>query len=153
MPIPDIAAIADAAKATLDAALITLDGNALKVYAREVRAVDSLPAVSIRMSSFSRRGLDDGEIEIGTTFWDLTYSVRIFVALDDDDGGQADMQAVLARVLDAFDDAPTLGLPAAVDDAVLTSGEQSFQIPDQDTPDVRSLVIVDADLMVRAKST
>ncbi|HWH14253.1 MAG TPA: hypothetical protein VNT51_05865 [Miltoncostaeaceae bacterium] len=153
MPTPDLAAIASAAKATIEAASVTLNGQALKVYGYEPAYTDALPAATIRLARFTRRDLDDGELELGSAFWDLTYEVTLVADLDRLDAGQSAMQAVLAQVIDAFDDSPDLGRPSDVDDAVLASGEQSFVVPDDDNPDARPLVVVTCDLLVRAKST
>lgn len=148
MPTPDLSAIATAAKATLDAAAISLDGNTLKVYATEPTALDRLPGATLRLDSFQRRGVDDGEVELGSRMWDLLWRVTLYTPLDEAHAGQLGMLHVLAGVVDAFDDDPSLG--GLVDDAVLTSGEQSFT-DDETLP--RQLVVMDCDLFVRARST
>lgn len=147
MPLPDLSGIADAAAAVLDAKAITLDGMTLKVYPTEPVVLDTLPAVALRFDGFDRRGIDDGEIEIGVTFWDLTWEVVVEVPMAEADHGQRGMHAVLAQVIDALDDSPDLGR-ADVDDAVLRSGQQ-FYLTDAQPPRVR----VECVLEVRAKST
>lgn len=149
MAAPNLLTIATAAKATLDAAAITLNGNTLKVYATEPRVPDRLPAATVRLDSFQRRNLDDGEIELGSVMWDVLWRVTLLTPLDEAHAGQEGMLTVLAAVLDAFDDDPTLG--GVVDDAVLTSGEQSFT--DDEAQQPRQLVVMDCDLLVRARST
>jgi len=148
MPAPNLLTIATAAKATLDAAAITLNGNTLRVYATEPTGLDRLPAATVRLDSFQRRNLDDGEIELGSVMWDVLWRVTVYTPLDEAHTGQEGMLTVLAAVLDAFDDDPTLG--GVVDDAVLTSGEQSFT-DDESQP--RQLVVMDCDLLTRARST
>lgn len=149
MPVPNLTTIATAAKATLDAAAVVVDGNVLKVYAFDPGWPDSLPAVAIRFDSFQRRGVDDGEPEIGSRTWDLLYRVQILTPLDGADARSQDgMRTVLAAVLDAFDRDPSLG--GLVDDAVLTSGEQSFT--DDETLS-RQLIVMDCDLLIQVRST
>lgn len=148
MAAPNLLTIATAAKATLDAASITLNGNTLRVYATEPTGLDRLPAATVRLDSFQRRNLDDGEIELGSVMWDVLWRVTLLTPLDEAHAGQEGMLTVLAAVLDAFDDDPTLG--GVVDDAVLTSGEQSFT-DDEQQP--RQLVVMDCDLLTRARST
>lgn len=148
MAAPDISAIAVAAKATLDDADITLDGNALRVYATEPRDLDRLPAVTIRFASFTRRQPDDPEWELGSALWDLTYAIDVLTPLDDPARGQEGMHTVLSGVIDAIDDDPSLG--GAVYEALLVSGEQSFT----DDPSLpRQLVVMTCELRVWARST
>ena len=148
MAAPDLHAIAAAAKATIDAAGVTLDGNPLRVYASEPRDLDRLPAVTIRFQSFTRRQPDETEWELGSALWDLTYSLDILAPLDDPARGQEGMRAVLSGVLDAIDEDPSLG--GAAFDAVLGSGEQSFT----DDPNLpRQLVVMTCELRVWARST
>lgn len=148
MPAPDLTAIAAAAKATVDNAHITLFGQAVKAYDTEPAGLDSLPAVAVRLDSFQRRAIDDGEVEIGSAMWDLLFQVTVYTPLDEAHAGQRGMLQVAAQVIDAFDGDPSLG--GVVDDAVLTSGEQSFT-DDADQP--RQMVVLTCDLLVRARST
>lgn len=125
MAFPDIDGIAQAVAATLNAAGVTLDGNALKVYGREPREFDSLPAVAIRFSQFTRRGLDQAEIGLGQQAWILNYTVTIAVPLDDPDQGQTAIQDVVGAVIDAVDAGATFGR-TDLEDAVLEDGEVEF---------------------------
>lgn len=149
MALPDLAGIQDAGAAVVTAQAITLDGRALKVYPTEPRVFDTLPALSIRLDTFNRRGIDDGDLELGVVMWDLTFEVVVEVPMPEADQGQRDMHAVLAQVIDAFDGTPDLGR-VDVDDAVIESGQQFYVTGDAGGP---QRVRFECALAVRARST
>lgn len=149
MALPDLTGIADAAAAVLTARAITSRGQALKVYPTEPAAIDSWPSATIRLDSFSRRGIDEADLELGVALWDLEYEVAVEVVLTDVDESQRAMHAVIAEVIDALDESAALGR-ADVDDAVLESGQQFYVTGTQGEP---QRIRFECVLAVRARST
>lgn len=149
MASPDINGIAEAFCATVDALAITLDGNVLKTYPREPRDFDSLPGLAVRFDRFTRRGLDEPDVQLGGAWWNLNYVVTLAVPLDDPDRGQENIADVLRSLIDGIDDTPSLGR-SDVDDAVLEDGDVEFT-DDESLP--RQLAVATCRLGVLALST
>ena len=148
MAAPDIGGIATAVKTALDAAGITLNGNALKVYATEPRAVETRPAAWVRLDSFRRTGPEEPESQLGARDWWLTYEVVLAVDAPEPGRAQLNMYELLADVIDVFDD--NQQLTASVLDSKLTQGEQVWtDEPDQGPP----LLLAVCQLEVWALST
>lgn len=115
-------AIAVAAKDAVEAAAITSLGNALKVYDYEPRDLDTLPALTIDGPvAFERVQPDEAESQLGSDDWNLTYTVRLYTALDDPETETRAMRAVLGQVIAAFDADRSLGGEAEID-SVLADG-------------------------------
>ena len=115
--------VADAAKAALDAAAITIRGQKAVVYAHEPMEADALPSIYIRPPTFEILHDQDQRIgDLGRRQWVLDFPLISRVRMDTPDNGQADAGALISQMVDAIDADPTLGGTAQLT-AVIVSGE------------------------------
>ena len=121
-----IQAVVDGAAVAIAAAAITSHGRELKIYDHEARDLDTLPALTIDgPTTFRRTQPDEAESQLGAYDWFLTFTLRIYVALDDPQTATHDARAILGQVMAALDADRGLG-GAALIDASLSSGELTF---------------------------
>lgn len=121
--------VAAAAVAAIDTAAITSLGATLKVYAYDLRDLDSLPAVTLNGPvSFTRADPDEPESQLGSADWRMTFDLMLYVALDDPETAATEYRSVLGQVIAAIDADATLGgtalIGASVADGALEYAEQ-----------------------------
>ena len=103
---------------------ITLtNGVEVTGYLWERKDFASLPAVAVEPPDGRRRGIDEGESQLGSDDWFPEYHVSLYVDLDDAVVAQEQMLELLEAYIAAVDADPSLG-DAEVLDAKVTRWEK-----------------------------
>jgi len=84
-----------------------------------------VPAVTIDIPTVRRTALDEGERELGSDDWLLTFPVSLYVDLKVAGRDQQRAVELLEAVIAAIDANRTLGIPT-IDDTKLVAGEPSL---------------------------
>lgn len=138
------------ALAAIAAGIVTAAGtvSGVKVYGYEPRDLDSLPAVTVLgPTAFERTAPEESESQIGSTDWNLTYTVRLYVANDNPDEAMTSARSYLGQLIAAIDADRDLSLGYVLD-ASITSGE--FGLSDPDDEHGRQMLIYECALQVWA---
>lgn len=95
--------------------------------------IGSTPAIVINVPTVRRTGLDEGEREIGSEDWLLTFGVDVYVDLKLPARDQQRAIDVVEAVIAAVDANHTLGDPT-IDDTKVTAAEPAQDLSDEARP-------------------
>jgi hypothetical protein len=140
-----ITPVADALATVLNGIAFT---PALKVYRWAPRRLDNVPAAVINVPAVRRVALDEGERELGSDDWFLTFTLDLHIDLKVPDRDQQRAVELLEAVIAAVDANPTLGI-ATIDDTKVVAGEPTYDLSEE----ARPLLTYDCEVQVWKRVT
>ncbi len=112
----------------------------LKAYTDPPSSIFKMPCVVVDIPEINRRNVEEGESEVGSYDWRLTYPVGIFVELRESGAAHLYARHAAELFIRAIDE--SFELAALVTDAVVTNARPEYEL-ERERPAVLYVCTVD----------